>query len=222
MSVLTSYDVSENIAAPYITKSMAKGVRPKVAILREQGVNSQVEMGAVFHQAGFASVDVHMSEILSGKVELSQFVGLIACGGFSYGDVLGAGEGWAKSILHNARARDQFEQFFQRTDTFGLGVCNGCQMMANLQELIPGATNWPKFVTNRSEQFEARFSLVQIQPGPSILFAGMQGSHMPIAVSHGEGRADILIQLAPHNLLKVLKCPCDLSTTILIPLSLIQ
>ena len=191
LSVLTSYDVSENIAAPYITKSMAKGVRPKVAILREQGVNSQVEMGAVFHQAGFASVDVHMSEILSGKVELSQFVGLIACGGFSYGDVLGAGEGWAKSILHNARARDQFEQFFQRTDTFGLGVCNGCQMMANLQELIPGATNWPKFVTNRSEQFEARFSLVQIQPGPSILFAGMQGSHMPIAVSHGEGRADI-------------------------------
>lgn len=191
LSVLTSYDVSENIAAPYIKKSMEKGVRPKVAILREQGVNSQVEMGAVFHQAGFASVDVHMSEILSGKVELSQFVGLIACGGFSYGDVLGAGEGWAKSILHNARARDQFEQFFQRSDTFGLGVCNGCQMMANLHDLIPGATNWPKFVANRSEQFEARFSLVQIQPSPSILFAGMQGSHMPIAVSHGEGRADI-------------------------------
>jgi phosphoribosylformylglycinamidine synthase len=191
LSVLTSYDVSENIAAPYIKKSMAKGARPRVAILREQGVNSQVEMGAVFHQAGFASVDVHMSEILSGKVELGQFAGLVACGGFSYGDVLGAGEGWAKSILHNARARDQFEQFFQRSDTFGLGVCNGCQMMANLHELIPGATNWPKFVTNRSEQFEARFSLVQIQPSPSILFAGMQGSHMPIAVSHGEGRADI-------------------------------
>ena len=182
-----SFDLNEDIAAPYINT----GVRPRIAILREQGVNSQTEMAAVFDRAGFATVDVHMSEVLGGHVDLQDFKGLVACGGFSYGDVLGAGEGWAKSILFNPGGREAFAGFFARPDTFGLGVCNGCQMMAALHSLIPGAENWPRFVTNRSEQFEARFSLVQIQPSPSILFAGMAGSHMPIAVSHGEGRADL-------------------------------
>jgi len=187
LSVSLSFDLNEDIAAPYINT----GVRPRIAILREQGVNSQTEMAAVFDRAGFATVDVHMSEVLGGHVDLQDFKGLVACGGFSYGDVLGAGEGWAKSILFNPGGREAFAGFFARPDTFGLGVCNGCQMMAALHSLIPGAENWPRFVTNRSEQFEARFSLVQIQPSPSILFAGMAGSHMPIAVSHGEGRADL-------------------------------
>lgn len=187
LSAKLLFDINEDIAAPYI----ATGVRPRIAILREQGVNSQVEMAAVFDRAGFSSVDVHMSELLAGHVDLADFQGLVACGGFSYGDVLGAGEGWAKSILFNPGARTMFRKFFRRQDTFTLGVCNGCQMLAALRSLIPGTTLWPRFVTNRSEQFEARFSLVQIQPGPSILLAGMAGSHMPIAVSHGEGRADI-------------------------------
>ena len=181
------FDINEDIAAPYIST----GIRPGLAILREQGVNSQVEMAAAFHRAGFNVVDVHMTDILDGRVTLDQFKGLVACGGFSYGDVLGAGEGWAKSILFNPAVRQEFQQFFNRQDTFALGVCNGCQMMASLKELIPGASMWPKFVTNRSEQFEARFSLVQIQEVKSILFHGMAGSHMPIAVSHGEGRAEI-------------------------------
>jgi phosphoribosylformylglycinamidine synthase len=187
LTVKLSFDINEDVAAPFV----ASGTKPRIAILREQGVNSQVEMAAAFTRAGFSAVDVHMSEILSGAEDLGDFKGLVACGGFSYGDVLGAGEGWAKSILFQDRARDVFSRFFATSDTFGLGVCNGCQMLASLKELIPGAELWPRFVTNRSEQFEARFSLVQIKDSPSVLFAGMAGSHMPIAVSHGEGRADI-------------------------------
>ena len=161
-----------------------------MAILREQGVNGQVEMAAAFDRAGFAAVDVHMSDIISGRVKLADFKGVAACGGFSYGDVLGAGEGWAKSILFNPRARDEFEAFFQRNDTFALGVCNGCQMMSNLHEIIPGAEHWAHFARNQSEQFEARFVMVEVQPSPSILFDGMVGSRMPIVVAHGEGYAD--------------------------------
>jgi phosphoribosylformylglycinamidine synthase len=164
--------------------------RPKIAILREQGVNGQVEMAAAFDRAGFATVDVHMSDIIAGRVKLADFKGVAACGGFSYGDVLGAGEGWAKSILFNPRARDEFEAFFQRNDTFALGVCNGCQMMSNLHEIIPGAEHWAHFARNQSEQFEARFVMVEVQASPSILFDGMAGSRMPIVVAHGEGYAD--------------------------------
>jgi len=181
-----SFDPEEDIAAPFI----ARGARPPVAILREQGVNSQLEMAAAFHRAGFEVVDVHMSDLLSGRRALDDYRGLVACGGFSYGDVLGAGEGWAKSILFNGRARDQFEAFFARPDTFALGVCNGCQMMAALKEIIPGAALWPRFVRNRSEQFEARFGLVRVEQSDSMLTAGMPGSVMPIVVSHGEGRAE--------------------------------
>jgi phosphoribosylformylglycinamidine synthase len=181
-----SFDLNEDIAAPYI----ATGVKPKMAILREQGVNGQLEMAAAFDRAGFDTIDVHMSDILSRGMELDDFKGLVACGGFSYGDVLGAGEGWAKSILFNAQARDTFAAFFNREDTFSLGVCNGCQMMANLKTLIPGADNWPHFVRNQSEQFEARFSLVEVMDSPSILLQGMAGSRMPIAVAHGEGRVE--------------------------------
>jgi len=178
-----SFDINDNVAAPYINT----GVRPNMAILREQGVNGQTEMAAAFDRAGFNSVDVHMSDVISGKVSLSEFAGLVACGGFSYGDVLGAGEGWAKSILFNALARDEFSAFFDRKDTFALGVCNGCQMMSNLHNIIPGADHWPHFVRNKSEQFEARFSMVEILESPSIFFSGMAGSKMPIAVAHGEG-----------------------------------
>ncbi|MGB9128019.1 MAG: phosphoribosylformylglycinamidine synthase [Thiobacillus sp.] len=181
-----SFDAHDDIAAPFI----AIGKRPRVAVLREQGVNGQVEMAAAFDAAGFAAADVHMSDILSGRVSLADFTGLAACGGFSYGDVLGAGGGWAKSILFNPRARDQFAAFFERSDTFALGVCNGCQMMSQLHDLIPGATAWPRFERNLSEQFEARFALVEVLASPSIFFAGMAGSVMPIAVSHGEGRVD--------------------------------
>ncbi|MCA0901140.1 phosphoribosylformylglycinamidine synthase [Microbulbifer agarilyticus] len=192
LSVSLSYDVNEDIAAPYISK----GVRPKIAILREQGVNSQVEMAHSFHRAGFNAVDVHMSDILAGRVELGQFKGLVGCGGFSYGDVLGAGEGWAKTILFNDRARDQFEGFFNRKDTFGLGVCNGCQMFSVIKELIPGAGHWPRFVRNLSEQYEARFALVGVEDSPSVLFKGMAGSYMPVAVAHGEGRVEFADQQA--------------------------
>ena len=179
-----TYDLNENVA-PALLKS-----RPKMAILREQGVNGHVEMAAAFDRAGFAAVDVHMSDIISGRVALSDFKGFVACGGFSYGDVLGAGEGWAKSILFNPRARDEFEAFFQRNDTFALGVCNGCQMMSNLHEIVPGAENWAHFARNQSEQFEARFVMVEVQQSPSILLQGMAGSRMPIVVAHGEGYAD--------------------------------
>ena len=180
------FDPQEDVAAPAILT----GVRPAVAILREQGVNSQVEMAAAFDLAGFRAVDVHMTDLLAGRRTLESFEGLVACGGFSYGDVLGAGEGWAKSILFHARARDAFEAWFARPGTFTLGVCNGCQMLSALKELIPGAEAWPRFVRNRSEQFEARLSLVEVCESPSLFFAGMAGSRLPIAVSHGEGRAE--------------------------------
>ncbi len=179
-----TYDVNEGVASALLKS------RPRIAILREQGVNGQVEMAAAFDRAGFQAVDVHMSDIIAGRVQLEAFKGFAACGGFSYGDVLGAGEGWAKSILFNPRARAEFEAFFARTDTFALGVCNGCQMMSNLHEIIPGAENWAHFSRNQSEQFEARFAMVEVQQSPSIFFAGMAGSRMPIVVSHGEGYAD--------------------------------
>jgi phosphoribosylformylglycinamidine synthase len=194
--VKLTFDPMQDIAAPYI----AKGSKPKVAILREQGVNSHVEMAAAFDRAGFEAVDVHMTDLLSGRITLSQFNTLVACGGFSYGDVLGAGEGWAKSILFNEKVRDEFEQFFHRQDTLSLGVCNGCQMMSNLKDLIPGADLWPRFVRNLSERFEARFSLVQIQPSPSLFFTDMNGSHMPIAVSHGEGCVEVCDDSHLHKL----------------------
>ncbi len=186
LSVTLGFDVNDNIAAPYIKR----GVRPEVAILREQGVNGQTEMAAAFDRAGFAAVDIHMSDILSGRISLERFKGLVACGGFSYGDVLGAGEGWAKSILFNGRAREDFSAFFERKDSFALGVCNGCQMLSNLHELVPGSESWPHFVRNRSEQFEARVAMVQIQDSPSIFLQGMAGSRLPIAIAHGEGHAE--------------------------------
>ncbi|MCA2014506.1 phosphoribosylformylglycinamidine synthase [Vibrio tritonius] len=187
LNVSLSFDVNEDIAAPYI----ATGAKPRMAILREQGVNSHVEMAAAFDRAGFDAVDVHMSDILTGKAVLDEYNGLVACGGFSYGDVLGAGEGWAKSVLFNAQAREQFQNFFHREDTFSLGVCNGCQMLSNLKDLIPGADLWPRFVRNESERFEARFALVEVQKSDSVFFDGMAGSRMPIAVSHGEGRVEV-------------------------------
>ncbi|WDE06615.1 phosphoribosylformylglycinamidine synthase [Thalassomonas viridans] len=190
LNVELTYDLNEDIVAELIVKDAVKGSNPKVAILREQGVNSHVEMAAAFDRAGFIAVDIHMSDVLAGRVDLNEFKGLVACGGFSYGDVLGAGEGWAKSILFNAGAREMFREFFHREDTFSLGVCNGCQMLSNLKEIIPGSEHWPRFVQNKSERFEARFSLVEIQESPSIFFDGMAGSHMPIAVSHGEGRTE--------------------------------
>ncbi len=181
-----AFDPAHDVTAPFIGGS----VRPRVAILREQGVNGQLEMAAAFDRAGFDAVDVHMSDIIDGRVRLADFLGFAACGGFSYGDVLGAGEGWAKSILFNARARDEFEAFFRRADAFSLGVCNGCQMMSNLHEIIPGSAAWPHFVRNKSEQFEARFAMVEVLPTPSLFFDGMAGSWLPIAVSHGEGYAE--------------------------------
>ena len=180
-----TFDINEDICAELPTDN-----KPNIAILREQGVNGQIEMAAAFDRAGFNTVDVHMSDVLSGAVTFESFRGLVACGGFSYGDVLGAGEGWAKSILFNDQARGQFKAFFEREDTFALGVCNGCQMLSNLHELIPGAEHWPHFVRNMSEQFEARVSMVEIQESDSVFLAGMAGSRMPIAVAHGEGRAE--------------------------------
>jgi phosphoribosylformylglycinamidine synthase len=197
LHVHLTYDLNANIAAPYINT----GVRPNMAILREQGVNGQTEMAAAFDRAGFTSVDVHMSDIIAGRVSLKTFAGLVACGGFSYGDVLGAGEGWAKSILFNSRARDEFSAFFDRPDSFALGVCNGCQMMSNLHSIIPGSQHWPHFVRNKSEQFEARFALVEVLESPSIFFNGMAGSRMPIAVAHGEGFAEFSQESAVHNVL---------------------
>lgn len=192
-----TFDIANNISAPYINS----GVRPKMAILREQGVNGHYEMAAAFDRAGFAAHDVHMSDIIAGRVTLADFAGLVACGGFSYGDVLGAGEGWAKSILFNARARDEFSAFFQRTDSFALGVCNGCQMMSNLHDIIPGSEHWPHFVRNKSEQFEARVAMVEILDSPSLFFSGMAGSRMPIAVAHGEGYAEFISQNAVNEAL---------------------
>ncbi|USX11787.1 phosphoribosylformylglycinamidine synthase [Oxalobacteraceae bacterium OTU3CAMAD1] len=186
MTPKITFDLTENVAAPFI----ATGVRPRVAILREQGVNSHIETAYVMHQAGFNAVDVHMSDLIAGRVKLDDFQGIIAVGGFSYGDVLGAGEGWAKTILFNAALSEQFARFFARTDSFGLGVCNGCQMMSNLKAIIPGAHAWPKFTTNKSEKFEARFAMVEVLDSPSIFFNGMAGTQTPIAIAHGEGYAD--------------------------------
>ena len=193
-----SFDPGEDIAAPYIVGA----ARPALAVLREQGVNSQTEMAAVFTRAGFDAYDVHMTDILQRRVRLARFHGLVACGGFSYGDVLGAGEGWAKSILFNPLARDEFAAFFGRAGTFTLGVCNGCQMLSALQELIPGTDSWPRFVRNRSEQYEARVCLVQVPRSNSVLFAGMEGAVLPIVVSHGEGFAEFASQSGPGKLLE--------------------
>jgi phosphoribosylformylglycinamidine synthase len=165
------------------------GAKPRVAVLREQGVNSQYEMAAAFMRAGFTAVDVHMSDLLCGRDSLANYQGVVACGGFSFGDVLGAGGGWAKSILYHSRTRDDFAAFFESHDTFALGICNGCQMLSYLRDLIPGANNWPQFLRNKSEQFEARLSLVEIVESPSLFLQGMAGSRIPIATSHGEGRA---------------------------------
>ena len=186
MSPKLSFDPRLDVAAPFV----ATGVRPRVAILREQGVNSHIETAWTMHQAGFAAVDVHMSDLIAGRATLADFHGVIAVGGFSYGDVLGAGEGWAKTILFNNALSDQFAAFFARQDTFGLGVCNGCQMLSNLKSIIPGAHAWPKFTRNKSEQFEARFGMVEVLDSPSIFFEGMAGTQAPIAIAHGEGFAD--------------------------------
>jgi len=186
LSPKLTFDPSEDIAAPFI----ATGVRPRVAILREQGVNSHIETAWAMHKAGFNAVDVHMSDLIAGRAKLDDFHGVIAVGGFSYGDVLGAGEGWAKTILFNEQLAEQFARFFARQDTFGLGVCNGCQMLANLKPIIPGAHAWPKFTRNKSEQFEARFGMVEVLDSPSIFFAGMAGTQAPLAIAHGEGFAD--------------------------------
>jgi phosphoribosylformylglycinamidine synthase len=185
LSAVLSFDPQEDVAAPFI----ASGARPKVAILREQGVNGQVEMAAAFDRAGFTAVDVHMSDLIAGRHSLAGFHGLAACGGFSYGDVLGAGRGWATSILERSALRDQFAEFFARDDSFALGVCNGCQMLSQLKALIPGAQHWPRFLRNRSEQFEARLGLLEVLDSPSLFLRGMAGSRLPVAVAHGEGRA---------------------------------
>lgn len=189
-----TFDLKEDIAAPFI----ASGAKPKIAVLREQGVNGQVEMAAAFTRAGFDAYDVHMSDLMAGRVQLADFQMLAACGGFSYGDVLGAGEGWAKSILFHPELRDQFAAFFANPNTLTLGVCNGCQMVSNLAEIIPGTQGWPKFKRNRSEQFEARLSMVNVPKSPSLILAEMQGSSLPVVVSHGEGRADFT-HLGSHN-----------------------
>jgi len=186
LQAVLTFDPAEDIAAPYI----ASGARPRIAILREQGVNGQLEMAAAFDRAGFSALDVTMSDIADGRVRLGDFKGFAACGGFSFGDVLGAGEGWAKSILFNSRVRDEFSAFFTRADSFALGICNGCQMMSNLHEIIPGAEHWPHFVRNSSEQYEARVCMVQIPQNPSLFMGGMAGSFLPIVVAHGEGRAE--------------------------------
>lgn len=184
LNVVLTFDPTEDIAAPF-----AGGKKPRVAVLREQGVNSQYEMAAAFMRAGFDAVDVHMRDLTSACDSLANYQGIVACGGFSFGDVLGAGGGWAKSILFQNRLRDEFAAFFARTDTFSLGVCNGCQMISHLRELIPGAESWPRFLSNKSEQFEARLNLVEVTDSSSLFFSGMNGSRLPIATSHGEGRA---------------------------------
>ena len=194
LKISPTFDINENISTPYLNQ----GIKPKIAILREQGINGHIEMAAAFTKAGFEATDVHMSQILSGEVSLSRFKGLAACGGFSYGDVLGAGRGWANSILLNHKAKDEFSEYFLRNDSFTLGVCNGCQMISNLREIIPGTADWPSFERNTSEQFEARFTGVRINNSKSLFFAGMQGSVMPIAIAHGEGKASFKSKL-PEN-----------------------
>ncbi len=200
LHAVPAFDIDEDVAAPFVHTA-----RPRLAVLREQGVNGQLEMAAAFDRAGFECMDVHMSDIMDGRITLDGFQGMAACGGFSFGDVLGAGEGWAKSILFNARAREAFEAFFARSDSFALGVCNGCQMMANLRDIIPGAEHWPHFVRNRSEQFEARLVMVEIMESPSILLHGMAGSRLPVIVSHGEGRAEFASDDARATSIKALR-----------------
>ncbi len=185
LSTSLTFDINDDISAPFINKT-----KPRIAVLREQGVNGHIEMAAAFDRAGFDAIDVHMSDILAGRTTLGSFQGVAACGGFSYGDVLGAGRGWASSILFNARAKEVFSDFFHRDDSFALGVCNGCQMMSHLRELIPGAQHWPSFERNDSEQFEARLVMVEVAESPSIFMSGMAGSRLPVVVSHGEGRAE--------------------------------
>jgi phosphoribosylformylglycinamidine synthase len=184
LNVRLGFDPDDDVTAP-----LAGGARPRVAVLREQGVNSQYEMAAVFMRAGFDAVDVHMSDLVSGRESLANYQCIVACGGFSFGDVLGAGGGWAKSILYQSRLRDEFAAFFERPDSLSLGVCNGCQMLSQLRDMVPGAEHWPRFLRNKSEQFEARLNLVEICASPSAFLAGMAGSVLPIATSHGEGRA---------------------------------
>ena len=191
-----SFDINESIVSPYIKTK----IKPRIAVLREQGINGQIEMAAAFSKAEFEAVDVHMSDILSGRTSLKQFNGLVACGGFSYGDVLGAGRGWANSILYNNRAKDDFSAFFDRSDSFALGICNGCQMMSNITDIIPGSDNWPTFNRNKSEQFEARFSSVKVQKSKSIFLKDMAGSIMPIAIAHGEGRVEFNANQSDSNL----------------------
>jgi phosphoribosylformylglycinamidine synthase len=197
ISPIVTFDPSEDITAPFVNTT-----RPKMAILREQGVNGQLEMAAAFDRAGFEAIDVHMSDIIAGAVSLADFKGLVACGGFSYGDVLGAGEGWAKSILYIEQSREQFQQFFERSDSFALGICNGCQMLSNLKAIIPGSEVWPHFVRNQSEQFEGRVAQLTIHDTPSIFLEGMAGSQLPIAVAHGEGRAEFTSEAALSNALQ--------------------
>ncbi|HEX5306765.1 MAG TPA: phosphoribosylformylglycinamidine synthase subunit PurQ, partial [Dyella sp.] len=180
-----TFELARDAAAPFIASGAP---RPRVAVLREQGVNGQVEMAAAFTRAGFEAVDVHMSDLASGRVKLADFRGFAACGGFSYGDVLGAGRGWATSILYNEQLRAQFEAFFADPSRFALGVCNGCQMLSQLKDIIPGAQHWPKFLRNASEQYEARVATLEILDSPSLFFKGMTGSRIPVAVAHGEGR----------------------------------
>ena len=190
----------DNVAAPYVHKT-----KPRVAILREQGVNSHVEMAYAFSEAGFEAYDVHMTDLQQGRAQLKDFQGVVACGGFSYGDTLGAGMGWARSITFNPALSDQFQAFFQRGDTFGLGVCNGCQMFAELATLIPGAQDWPRFTTNQSERFEARLSMVEVLNSPSVFLQGMAGSRLPIAVAHGEGFANFAARGNPEQVLRAMR-----------------
>ena len=179
--------------------NISMGVKPKIAILREQGVNGQLEMAAAFHSVGFEAVDVTMTDLVNGAT-LADFKGMAACGGFSFGDVLGTGEGWGKSILFNSRLKNQFEKFFNRADTFSLGVCNGCQMMSSIKSLIPGATHWPKFLRNTSEQYEARVAMVEVYSEKSVLFEGMAGSKLSVSVAHGEGRVDFASDYAMNEM----------------------
>ncbi|MDR3003817.1 MAG: phosphoribosylformylglycinamidine synthase subunit PurQ, partial [Acidovorax sp.] len=186
MHVQLTFDPQENVAAPFLNLQ----AKPRVAVLREQGVNSHVEMAYAFTEAGFEAVDVHMTDLQTGRAQLKDFAGVVACGGFSYGDTLGAGIGWARSITFNDRLSAEFQQFFGRSDTFGLGVCNGCQMFAELADISPGAQDWPRFTQNQSNRFEARLSMVEVLDSPSIFLQGMAGSRLPIAVAHGEGYAN--------------------------------
>jgi phosphoribosylformylglycinamidine synthase len=200
LHVLMAEGAMDDVSAPYVNTA-----KPRVAILREQGVNSHVEMAYAFHLAGFEAHDVHMTDLQQGRAQLQDFKGLVACGGFSYGDTLGAGIGWARSILFNPELSDRFQAFFQRQDTFALGVCNGCQMFAELATIIPGADAWPRFTTNRSERFEARLSQVEVLDSPSLFFQGLTGSRLPIAVSHGEGQANFSQRGDAHQVLAAMR-----------------